>query len=197
MRLQHGKFIAPGYQDDILLHIPEEAGQYEWHDGHILEVTEPDVGHGRVCLGIGSRLHTHVEANNLGFVAINDPLILLQEEPRLVYGPDVVFFEKSHAPVIEYGVCAVMPALVVEVQSKRQSGTFLRRKSEDYLRAGVRLVWVINAKKRTIVRYRSGAEPVTFNENDVLDGEDIVPGFTCRVADLFPAGAYGIPGKSH
>jgi hypothetical protein len=33
---------------------------------------------------------------------------------------------------------------------------------------------------------RAGAEPRKLSLDDVLDGDDALPGFSCRVKDLFP-----------
>jgi Uma2 family endonuclease len=182
----HGEFIAPGIQDDVLLYIPEDAGQYEWIDGQIREVSEPQYEHGVVCAIVTTRLATYVQEHKLGSVASADTLFLLQEEPRIVRGPDIAFVDKARLLSRVDGVWAIPPDLVIEVQSPSQRGEFMRKKSADYLKAGVRLVWVVDPNTRTVARLRNGDEPITLNEHDVLDGEDVVPGFRCRVGDLFP-----------
>ena len=185
MDIQHGEFIGPDMQDDVLLHIPEEAGQYEWIDGHIREVSEPWIVHGLVCTEVGTLLKNYVDAHQLGIIVSHDTLFLLQEEPRIVYGPDLAFFDKSNLPRSLEGVCTIAPDLVVEVQSKSQRGGYMRKKATDFLRSGVRLVWVVDPMPHTVMRYRAGVEPVTLRASETLDGEDVVPGFSCPVADLF------------
>lgn len=187
MGIRHGEFIAKNVQDDILAHLPDSAsGQYEWIDGRIREVSEPMPGHGLVCTNVTARLYTYVEKHKLGTVFSADTLFLLKEQPRNVRAPDVAFVDKSRAlPRID-GVWFISPDLVVEVQSKSQRGKFMRRKAADYLEAGVRLVWVVDPRTRTAIRYRKGEEPVTLEENDVLNGEDVVPGFECPVTELLP-----------
>jgi Uma2 family endonuclease len=125
-----------------------------------------------------------VDEHKLGLVLSGDVLFLLQEEPRIVRGPDVVFVDQSREWPQKPGVWCIPPDLVVEVKSPSQSGKFMERKAADFLKAGVRLVWVIDSKRRKVVRYRPGEEPVTLHENDVLDGEDVVPGFRCPVAEV-------------
>jgi Uma2 family endonuclease len=57
------------------------------------------------------------------------------------------------------------------------------RKVAEYLSVGVRLLWVIDPGTRTAVVYRPRAEPRK-PENGTLDGEDVLPGFTCTLSDL-------------
>jgi Uma2 family endonuclease len=54
------------------------------------------------------------------------------------------------------------------------------------VRAGVRLVWVMSPQNHTVRVYRGNGSSYSLRENDELDGEDVVPGFRCRVGDLFP-----------
>lgn len=193
MTIRHGEFIGRDVQDDIIAHIPKEAGTYEWVDGRIMEVSEPSAEHGWVGMRLSALLATYVDAHKLGNVFGLDTLFLLQEEPRIVRGPDIAFVDKSRPMPEVSGVWRLAPDLVIEVQSKSQSGNFMRKKTADFLAAGVRLVWIVDPKTRTVVRHRSGEDPITLREGDVLDGEDIVPGFRCPVADCFMQSGYCRP----
>jgi Uma2 family endonuclease len=186
MEFPHGEWIAPDVQADVLEQIPEEAGQYEWIDGRITEVSEPMRDHGWVNARVTVRLASYVEEHELGAVFSHDTFFLLQEEPRIVRGPDIAFVDKSHPIPAVDGVWAIAPDLVVEVQSTSQWDAFMRKKIDDFLRAGTRLAWVINPKTRTVVRYRPGDAPITLRDSDVIDGEDVVPGFRCPINEFFP-----------
>ena len=48
------------------------------------------------------------------------------------------------------------------------------------------LVWVVNLESRTVMVYRRDGSVSRLRENDELSGEDVIPGFTCPVRDLFP-----------
>jgi Uma2 family endonuclease len=61
----------------------------------------------------------------------------------------------------------------------------LAHKVGEYLAVGVRLLWVIDPEKGTAVVYRPGASPRTVRKDGALDGEDVVPGFSCTLAGLF------------
>jgi Uma2 family endonuclease len=47
-------------------------------------------------------------------------------------------------------------------------------------------VWVVNPPWRNVTVYRSPTDIQTLTENDELTGGDAVPGFRCRVGDIFP-----------
>jgi Uma2 family endonuclease len=180
----HGEYIAPDIQDDVLLYIPKEAGRYEWIDGRIREVSEPQVDHSFVLPKMVARLAAYVDEHKLGLALAGGVLFLLQDEPRIVRGPDIAFVDKARGWPQAPGVWCIPPDLVIEIQSPSQSGKFMDRKSADYLNAGVRLVWVIEPRKRKAIRYRAGEAPLTLQESDVLNGEDVVPGFRCPVAEV-------------
>lgn len=77
---------------------------------------------------------------------------------------------------------------MIEVVSPHDLAWEVEHKVEEFLRAGVRLLWVLYPATRTILIYRSGSEVTRLSDTDELSGEDIWPGFTCRVSKLFPAG---------
>jgi Uma2 family endonuclease len=75
--------------------------------------------------------------------------------------------------------------LVVEVLSPSDRLGMVMRKVQQYLRAGIAMVWVVDGESRNVTVYRAGREPRVLEENEVLDGEDVLPGFTCAVSELF------------
>jgi Uma2 family endonuclease len=54
----------------------------------------------------------------------------------------------------------------------------------EYLQAAVCVVWVIDPEQRSATIYRSLAEIRVLGPEDDLDGEDVVPGFRCRLANV-------------
>ena len=59
-------------------------------------------------------------------------------------------------------------------------------KVEEYLRAGVRLVWIIDPNTRSAEVLRADGSVSRLREGDTLEGEDVLPGFRCLLAELFP-----------
>ncbi len=57
----------------------------------------------------------------------------------------------------------------------------------DYLAAGTRVVWIVSPARRTVTAHRPGASPAFLLASDVLEAEDLLPGFRVRVGELFVA----------
>jgi Uma2 family endonuclease len=78
------------------------------------------------------------------------------------------------------------PDLAVEILSPDDRMIKVMAKVEFYLANGVRLVWVINPEARTVIVMSSPTESRTLHEDDVLDGGDVIPGFSVPVRDILP-----------
>ena len=77
------------------------------------------------------------------------------------------------------------PDLAVEVVSPSDKHYDVTKKAFAYLKAGTRLVWVIEPVAKTVMVYRSETDFTLLTSEDALTGEDVVKGFTCPVAQLF------------
>ena len=80
---------------------------------------------------------------------------------------------------------AVAPDLAVEVLSDSNTEGEMRRKLQDYFTAGVRLVWYVDPRTRTAAVYTSPEQCTVFDENGVLTGGDVLPGFELPLRELF------------
>jgi Uma2 family endonuclease len=109
--------------------------------------------------------------------------------PNKVRKPDVslVKAERFAAEMLDMGFMTIAPDLAAEVISPGDLVYEVYAKVEEYLQAGVPLVWVIDPENRVVDVYRKNGTISRLRESDELLGEDVLPGFHCRVADLFPA----------
>jgi Uma2 family endonuclease len=78
-----------------------------------------------------------------------------------------------------------VPDLCVEVVSPSNSMKQLKAKAKEYLFAGVRLVWIVDPEDRTVTIIVDPLESRTLEADATLDGGDVLPGFSCKVSDLF------------
>ena len=78
---------------------------------------------------------------------------------------------------------AVVPDFVVEIVSPSNRGPELADKVRRYLEGGARLIWVIDARRRTAAIYRPDAEPEVLQDPETLDGGDVLPGFVFNVRE--------------
>ena len=106
----------------------------------------------------------------------------------LVRYPDVAFTSWDRLPSRKRPKAPVphlAPDLAVEVLSKSNTPAEIKRKLGEYFRAGVRLVWVVDPKKRTIRVHTSAARSVLLKEGQSLDGGDVLPGFVLSLEEIF------------
>jgi Uma2 family endonuclease len=108
-----------------------------------------------------------------------------------VRAPDVAFIARSRLPAdgIPTGYWPFPPDLAVEIVSPTDRADAVQDKALDYLRCGVRAVWVVHPRSLSVTVFRSTTELRLLTVGDELDGGDVVPGFRMTVRDLFPAPA--------
>ena len=61
----------------------------------------------------------------------------------------------------------------------------MQAKVEQWLSAGVRLVWVVYPDTRSVVVYNAQREGKLLRADDTLTGDPVLPGFTCKVSEIF------------
>ena len=145
----------------------------------------PGFTHGTVDARIGYLLVAFVTPRQLGLVMHNVGFVF-ERNPDTVCGPDVSFMAASRLPLLggrSYPDGA--PDLAVEILSPSNTRKDTAEHVALYLSSGSRLVWVVDPKRRTITVHRPDHEPAVLGVDDTLTGEDVVPGFECRVADVF------------
>jgi Uma2 family endonuclease len=170
--------------EDDLRAMPEDGQKYELVDGEI-RVSPAGDRHSVVAVRLAARLLAFVEQHRLGHVMGADAGFRLPS--KNVRSPDVSFVAAGRfpndTPPDDWGSLA--PDLAVEVLSPRDRPRYVMDKVGEYLEAGVRLVWVIDPKKERAVVYRSLSDLRELGPDDLLTGEDVLPGFSCRLRDIF------------
>ncbi|QDU19901.1 Uma2 family endonuclease [Urbifossiella limnaea] len=109
--------------------------------------------------------------------------------------PDVsaVRFGRLPDEQLPQGHMKLAPDFAAEVVSPNDKAGELEEKLHDYRAAGVGLVWVVYPDTRTARAYRPDRTTTDFEENDVMPGEAVLPGFAVRLGDLFPPPRPGAP----
>jgi Uma2 family endonuclease len=155
----------------------------------VLVVREPaGYRHGATGTRLTKLLADHVDARGLGRVIAGETGFKLGANPDTVRAPDVAFIRSDRLPDHEpLGYLALPPDLVVEVLSPSDRVGETLSKIGDWLNAGVRLVWVLDPERRVARVYRQDGTVSLVADSETLDGEDVVPGFRCRLGVLLPA----------
>jgi Uma2 family endonuclease len=135
---------------------------------------------------IATRIHAFVSSRSLGRVLAAETGFKLFTNPDTVRAPDVAFVSHDRIPdPLPRGFAPFAPDLAVEVLSPDDKPGEVLEKVADWLKAGTRLVWVIDPDRRSARAYREDGTIEMLPESGVLDGEDVLPGFTCTVGELF------------
>src|SRR6266571_4243851 len=165
-----------------LLQIPDKHA--ELVRGALVVREPPGLRHGRIALEIAEALAAHVRANQLGRVYVESGFKLMSN-PDTVRGPDVAFVSESRLPEPEpVGYPALAPDLVVEILSPGDRPGEVLARVGDWLSAGTRLVWVVDPTARVARVYRDDGSEQILTADQTLDGEDVVPGFSCGLGEI-------------
>ncbi len=127
-----------------------------------------------------------VEARNLGVVAGADGMMKLI--PGQVRIPDVAFVSWARFPdgkIPQAPIPLLAPDLAVEVLSESNTKREMARKTDEYFDAGVRLVWIVDPKSRTVTVFTGPAQFTVLGSDQILDGGQVLPGFTLSLRKLF------------
>jgi Uma2 family endonuclease len=170
--------------DDMEL-LRDDDHRYELWEGELWRMSPTKKRHGRGTYRITMQLGHYLETNPIGSIYLGE--VGFRVGPRrTLLCPDVAYVcSERDTPVDDDEFFPYAPDIAIEVLSPDNTRPKVRRKARAYLANGGRLVWAIDSRRRTVTVFRPGAEPQILQGDDVLSGEDVLPGLAIRVADLF------------
>ena len=139
-----------------------------------------------LAMALGRHLSEFVTSNNLGFVSGSDGMVRLF--PGLIRIPDIAYASWARFPdgqLPQDAIADLAPDLAVEVLSRSNTAAEMERKRQEYFDAGVRLVWAVDPRDRTVTVFSSTTESQTIDASATLSGGDVLPGFSLPLAELF------------
>lgn len=131
-------------------------------------------------------LRNYLDANKLGIVTCPDGIVQLF--PGEVRAPDVAFYSWSRLPngrVPTHPCPSVVPDFAIEVLSQSNTKAEMARKRREYFQAGVKLVWMVDIRARSVAVYTSPTQVTVKTYGDVLDASAILPGLSLTIEELF------------
>ena len=177
--------------DDLwtLSHDPEYVEmRLELSEGNLIIMSPTGGKHGGLATELAVYVHQHVKPRKLGYVTAAETGYILHQNPAgkdTVRAPDVGFVRAERLPNgLPDGYIPVAPDLAIEVASPNESGDEIQEKVLDYLRYGTQVVWYFYPKSRT-VNIHTQAGTRTLADSDVLEGGDVLPGFTLTLDEVF------------
>jgi Uma2 family endonuclease len=173
---------------------------FEWIDGERRLLMPNVAGHGEIIELLYLALHHFFLTYPLGKVIRELPFVL-SYTPNWVSGsrvPDLMVYAagrledyKAAQPDWRLKPYIFVPDLVIEVVSPTDDLSDLDDKIIRYLRDGVPVAWVVNPiRKQVTVSILSSRQPFSrqqtvLDEDDVLKGGALLPGFELPISDLF------------
>ena len=187
MTIPTGRRLKTLFTAEELLCLPADGRRLELVKGRVYEMPLADERQTGVAVRMGAALDAHVKGNELGAVFSAGTGFVLGRDPDTVRAADAAFVTRERIPEIgvHQGCFPMAPDLAVEVVSPQDRPLDVREKIEDWLEGGTRLVWVVQRVQRIVTVYRPLGDPTEFSEGATLDGEEVIPGFTCAVQELF------------
>ena len=167
-----------------LMLLSDNGNRQELVRGELIEMPPPGKRHGVVSSGFNAALYNYATANDYGTVGDNHGY-RLENNPDTVRVPDVAWFAPGHPAELTDGYPERAPDLVVEVKSPGDAPRMVAERAQMWLGFGSREVWYGDPEHTTVTRYRPGQESEVLSEDDILDGRDLLPGFSVPVWRLF------------
>jgi len=166
--------------------LPETELQRELVRGEVIETMPPGGRHGIIAAEIVFRLRDWIRQGAGGYVGVESGFILARN-PDTVRAPDVFYVRADRLPKggVPEAFWDMAPDLAIEIVSPSESADEVREKVRDYLAAGTPLVWVIYPRSQEVLAHTPDGAAQTYTGQDALQHAEVLPGFTCVVADLF------------
>lgn len=168
--------------EEEFLRLKDDGRKYELVDGEAKFVPagwKHDIIGGNVIFALKPY------AEGRGFVASSQAGFRMTS--KNIRCPDVSFTLYEHVPDDEPtdGFADFAPDLCIEIISPYEDRADMQRKLEEYFASGAKQVWHMFPEEQRILVYTSPVESKTYAAEDEIDAGDLLPGFHCRVADLF------------
>lgn len=172
-----------------LINRPENAEKwFEMIRGVIYEVTMASALHAFIASLIYRLIGNFLDSHPLGFAFADGCMFYLPNGDKFI--PDAAFVSKQRQPNLPTGSYTIAPDLAVEVVSPSNKPTDVMDKVESYIECGTKLVWVFYPEEQFVRVWRPDgkgrASVQKLDINGILDGEDVLPGFSVAVKDIFP-----------
>ncbi len=185
VRVRFGPARGPATEADLIAINDRKRGIFELVDGVLVEKPMGKL-ESLLAGAIIAILRNFIIPRDLGIVTAPDGMMRLA--PGLLRAPDVSFISWARiheGPITEELLADIVPDLAVEVLSPSNRKAEMARKRREYFAAGVRLVWEVEPRSRTVTVYDSPEHSAVLDDSMTFDGGDVLPGFALPLVELF------------
>ena len=177
---------------DELLAMPRDGNRYELVRGVLIKKMPTGDPHGMVVVLTAHYMTQYALSSGHGQTRSGETGYILDRDPDTVRAPDVAWYSPDNIPPPgTRGFPDVVPDLVVEVKSPSNSNSEMAAKSRMWLWRkdgpgyGAKMALVLDPQTETVIKYKPDSTPTILTTDDVLDGDDVLPGFSCLVRRFF------------
>ena len=169
------------------LELPETEPASELIDGDVVQKPVPTFEHGIIQRLLSFVFTLYLRAHPNGEAGSEVRCIFGPPGHERPYVPDYVSVWDARRRGLRKGQpFRGAPDLAVEILSPDDRMVRVLDKVAFCLAHGVRLVWIINPDARTVMVMTTPLIARTLFEDDVLDGGEVLPGFSTPVRDILP-----------
>lgn len=165
----------------------ELGSRFEIVNDFVVELPHMGVAEALLASSLANRLGEHVRKLALGWVACEVLYWFSDDLPQR--RPDVSFVPYSKwpksKPIPPGAAWSVKPDLAVDVIGPSESMLEALDKMREYFAAGIARVWLILSDAGEIYVYTSPKDVHVLLRDDVLEANDIIPGFRLPLVELF------------
>jgi len=174
------------WTEEEFMALPDDGNRYELVNGELVVVGAAGAKHGYYVALMSFSLTAYVKQQKIGFVFDSDTSFKMASGNRR--SPDCSFFSRDRIkPLggIPTGYIEGSPDLAVEILSPGNTVEEMHEKIVEYFENGSRLVWIIHPDEQYVLVYHKPSPDQLLQLKDSLNGEDVIPGFSLPLAELF------------
>ncbi len=174
------------WTDERFMALSKDGHSYELVNGELLDMDNSGMEHGEFGAFLAGMLSIHVRQNRLGVVCNSSTVFALKSGNKR--SPDVSFVAKKRLKGLKrLPKCYFQgaPDLAVEILSPNNTIEEIHDKIVEYFDNDTRLIWVIHPDEKFVLVYHAPEPDGFLRYGDSLDGENVVPGFSLDLAELF------------
>jgi Uma2 family endonuclease len=163
-----------------------DIGPCELIDGQIVSKPYDTDEHACIEGNLGYAVSKFLKQHKIGKAGVGGVGVYIRRNPDTVRAADLFFMSNARYNGARFeGYLETAPDLIAEIVSDTDAWSDVTQKLRDYFSIGVRLVWIADPQTRSVYAYRSITDVREFTSNDDLPGDDVLPGFNVKVAELF------------